>query len=357
MVDVLVVGAGPAGSALAAACSDVGLRTMLVDRAPDRPWRATYGSWAHELPPLPPEVIAARATTVRAHALTEHRLDGDYVVLHNENLRRHLSRSDIETVAGRAESITPTEVWLADGRTLRARLVVDATGAPPGRHAEQTAIGVVLPAGVLPPGEAMFMDWRQAGDPPTFCYALPLDGERVLVEETSLAHLPGLSFALLRERLHRRLAVHGWPLDRPEHERVRFPLNPPLPRGPLLTFGARAGLVHPASGFSVATALTLAPRVARAATERPVTAGRQIWSIDARMTHVLRRRGLAALLRMPPARVPEFFELFFRLPTKNQRDYLTGRENFTGTAAAMLALFRSAPPRLRSAIAFAATTR
>jgi lycopene beta-cyclase len=356
VVDVLVVGAGPAGSALAAACSDLGLRTMLVDRAPAQPWRNTYGAWAHELPPLPADTVAARATSVRAFALTEHRLDGEYVVLHNGNLRRQLSRPDVEVVAGRAESITPTEVGLADGRTLRARLVVDATGSPRGRFAEQTAVGVVLPADALAPGEAMFMDWRLAGDPPTFCYALPLDAERVLVEETSLAHLPGLSFGLLRERLRRRLAVHGWPLDLPEHERVRFPLNPPLPRGPLLTFGARAGLVHPASGFSVATALTLAPRLARAMADKPDRAHRAIWPIEARMTHVLRRRGLAALLRLPSARVPEFFELFFRLPTKNQRDYLTGRENFTGTAAAMLALFWSAPPRSRSAIAFAATT-
>jgi lycopene beta-cyclase len=63
------------------------------------------------------------------------------------------------------------------------------------------------------------------------------------------------------------------------------------------------------------------------------------------------------LLHLPPARIPEFFEHFFRLSAENQRDYLSGRENFTGTAAAMLALFRSASPRLRSAIAFAATTR
>ncbi|GAA3440301.1 lycopene cyclase family protein [Kutzneria kofuensis] len=357
MVDVLVVGAGPAGSALAAACTDLGLRTMLVDRAPHRPWRATYGSWAHELPPLPADAIAARAPTVRAHALTEHQLDGEYVVLHNENLRRHLSRPDIETVTGRAESIMPTEVRLADGRTLRAGLVVDASGSPRGRYAEQTAVGVALPADVLPPGEAIFMDWRLAGDPPTFCYALPLDGERVLVEETSLAHLPGLPFALLRERLHQRLAVHGWPLDHPEHELVRFPLNPPLPRGPLVTFGARGGLVHPASGYSVATALTLAPIVARAIAETPTRTRGTIWSLEARMTHALRRRGLAALLRMPPARVPEFFEHFFRLTAENQRVYLTERENFTGTAAAMMALFRSAPPRLRSAIAFAATSR
>ncbi|MFC0436785.1 lycopene cyclase family protein [Kutzneria buriramensis] len=357
MVDVLVVGAGPAGSALAAACSDLGLRTMLLDRAPERPWRATYGSWARELPPLPADAIAARATNVRAHALTEHKLDGEYLVLHNENLRRHLSRPDIGIVTGRAEAITPTEVRLVDGRTLRAGVVVDATGPPRGRHAEQTAVGVALPADVLAPGEAVFMDWRQAGDPPTFCYALPLDGERVLVEETSLAHLPGLSLGLLRERLHRRLTVHGWPLDRPEHELVRFPLDPPLPRGGLVTFGARAGMIHPATGFGVATALTLAPRVARAIAETPAVIPRTIWPMSARMTHVLRRRGLAALLHMPPARIPEFFEHFFRLPAENQRDYLSGRENFTGTAAAMLALFRSASPRLRSAIAFAATTR
>jgi len=351
-----VVGAGPAGSALAAACADLGLRTTLVDRNPEKPWRHTYGAWAHELPPLPHDAIAARATTVKAFALTEHRLDGEYVVLHNENLRRQLSRPDIDIVTGRAESITPEHITI-NGRTITAGLVVDATGPPRGRYVEQTALGVTLPADVLRPGEAIFMDWRQAGDPPTFCYALPLDDERVLVEETSLAHLPGLSFGLLRERLHRRLAVHGWPLDRPEHERVRFPLNPPLPAGPLITFGARAGLVHPATGYSVATALTLAPHVARAITETPTEVRGTIWSGKARMTHGLRRRGLSALLHLPPARVPEFFELFFRLPAEKQRIYLTERENFTGTAAAMLALFRSAPPRLRSAIAFAATTR
>ena len=351
-----MVGAGPAGSALAAACADLGLRTTIVDRNPRMPWRNTYGAWAHELPALPADTIAARATTVKAFALTEHRLDGEYVVLHNENLRRHLSRPDIEVIAGRAESITPTSITL-DGRTINAGIVVDAAGPPRGRFAEQTAVGVTLPAEVLAPGEAIFMDWRQAGDPPTFCYALPLDGERVLVEETSLAHLPGLSFGLLRERLHRRLAVHGWPLDRPEHERVRFPLNPPLPRGPLVTFGARAGLVHPASGYSVATTLTLAPRVARAIAEAPARIRGTIWPVTARMTHGLRRRGLSALLHLPPDRVPAFFELFFRLPAESQRAYLSERENFTGTAAAMLALFRSASPRSRCAIAFAATTR
>ncbi|WP_214407224.1 FAD-dependent oxidoreductase, partial [Pseudonocardia lacus] len=56
--DVAVVGGGPAGRALAAACGRAGLRTVLVDRAPDAPWRATYGAWAAELPAdLPPAVV------------------------------------------------------------------------------------------------------------------------------------------------------------------------------------------------------------------------------------------------------------------------------------------------------------
>jgi lycopene beta-cyclase len=361
VADVLVVGAGPAGSALAAACADQGLDTVLVDRAPDRPWRATYGAWADELPPLPADAVASRSGTVRAFALTEHVLDREYVVLCNEGLRRHLSRPDIEVVKGRVESLAPNEVRLTDGTVLRAGLVVDASGPTRGRFAEQTAVGVALPAsaGVLAPGEAVFMDWRPVaavGDWPTFCYTLPLGDGRVLVEETSLARRPGLPFAVLRERLRTRLAVHGCPLGE-EHELVRFPLDPPRPNGPVVTFGARAGLVHPATGYSIATALTLAPEVARAAAETPAAVRRTVWSNRAKMTHALRRRGLSALLHLSPSDVFTFFELFFLLPVEYQHDYLSRREDVAGTAAAMLALFRSAPWRLRSAITFGATVR
>ncbi|MDQ2706969.1 MAG: lycopene cyclase family protein, partial [Actinomycetota bacterium] len=61
MYDVLVVGAGPAGRAVAAACAEHGLDTGLLDPAPTRPWRATYGAWSDELPAeLPLAVIASR---------------------------------------------------------------------------------------------------------------------------------------------------------------------------------------------------------------------------------------------------------------------------------------------------------
>ena len=57
------------------------------------------------------------------------------------------------------------------------------------------------------------MDWTVAAgtDPgwPTFLYAVPLGGGRVLLEETSLARRPGLPMAALRDRLLTRLARYG----------------------------------------------------------------------------------------------------------------------------------------------------
>ncbi|WP_405416892.1 lycopene cyclase family protein [Pseudonocardia alni] len=50
VADVLVLGGGPAGRALAAACAEAGLRTTLADPAPERAWTATYCAWPEELP-------------------------------------------------------------------------------------------------------------------------------------------------------------------------------------------------------------------------------------------------------------------------------------------------------------------
>ncbi|WP_345378805.1 lycopene cyclase family protein [Pseudonocardia yuanmonensis] len=364
---MLVAGGGPAGRALAAACARIGLRTALADPAPDRPWRATYAAWSGELPPdLPAGVVAARATG-RAVALTEHRLGWDYTVLDTAALRAHLDAGLAGVTLHRAKVVgsEPGFARLAEGR-IPARLVVDATGhrSARGRRpaAEQTAYGVVVDetsaAALVAPGEALFMDWRQdhgraGGAWPTFLYAVPLGGGRVLVEETSLARRPGLPLPELRERLHARLAHHGVrpPADAGE-ERVRFPVESPigaaLAPGP--AFGAAGALVHPATGFSVATALRLAPQLAEALVgPSPRRAARSVvWPAQARMVHVLRHRGLEALLRMPPQQVPAFFEVFLGLPTHHRWAYLTGRADLPGTAAAMRALWARADWPLRA---------
>lgn len=369
-VDVLVVGGGPAGRAVAAECGRRGLTTTLVDHSPDAPWRATYGCWAAELPAsLPASVVAARATG-RAVARTEHALGWDYAVLDVPALRAHLDAElragGVEVREGRVTGLAgPGLVELADGGRLRARFLVDAGGrrrplVPAARRtvpALQTAYGVVVDeataAPIVAPGEALFMDWRpDHGESgwPTFLYAVPLGGGAVLLEETSLARRPGLPLPVLRRRLQTRLQRHGIvaPSDAVV-ERVSFPVDTPVHDQPgVLGFGAAAPLVHPASGFSVAAALTLAPAVAGALAGAGHEAARGVvWSSEARAVHRFRRIGLEALLRMPPTEVPDFFEVFFGLSERHRWAYLSGRDDLAGTAATMTALFARAGWRLR----------
>jgi lycopene beta-cyclase len=376
--DVLVIGAGPAGRALAAACGLQGLRTLLVDRAPDAPWRATYCAWADELPAgLPAATVAVRARG-RAVAIGPHSLGWEYAVLDVPALRAHLdgelARAGVELRTGRVHGPHGRgSVSLVGGGTLTAAVVVDAGGAgqplrrPPAHRvtADQTAYGVVVPAEAAAPlvaaDEALFMDWRpDHGRPgwPTFLYGVPLGGSRVLLEETSLARRPGLGLPELRDRLTARLAHHEVVVPAgAEVEKVRFAVDSPRHRTPgVLGFGAAAPLVHPASGFSVATALALAPRVAAAlAAHLPgspaaalAAADAVVWPSAARAVHRFRRIGLEALLRMPPADVPAFFERFFALPERHRWNYLTARDDLGATAATMTALFAGADWRLRA---------
>jgi lycopene beta-cyclase len=361
------------------------LDTGLLDPGPQRPWTATYGMWSRELPVgLPESVVAARAAG-RAIALTEHRLGWEYAVLDVPALQAHLTArlTGVRVHAGRAVG-SPERgvVELADGSNLRASVVVDAGGwaRPLDRTsarrapAAQTAYGVVLDdeaaAPLVSSGDALFMDWRadhgEAGWP-TFLYVVPLGRGEVLVEETSLARRPGLSLSTLRRRLHTRLAHHGiTPAKSVRAEKVSFPVDHPRHRGcGVLGFGAAAPLIHPATGFSLAASLNLAPRVAEAlAAHLPrdpagalAAAHQTVWPLPAKVVYRLRRIGLEALLRMPPQDVPGFFEQFFALPEPHRWTYLTGRDDLRGNVAAMNHLFGASSGRLRRHLVASAFVR
>jgi lycopene beta-cyclase len=378
VIDVLVAGGGPAGWAVAAACARLGLDTELVDPAPDRPWRATYGSWRGE---LPDDADAAVAATGHGEAIgtTGHRLGWEYVVLDNGALRDGFATTPVRVVKGRVRDARPDP----DGVTVdlyggqrRVAVLLDATGAArsvlgaPTRSpaAEQTAVGVLVDANaarnLVAPGSALFMDWRpHHGESgwPTFLYAVPVTADRILLEETSLARRPGLELGVLRRRLHARLAHHNIPVPTGDEERVRIPVDRPLPavqdwRKAVVPFGAASPLVHPATGYSVAAALRLAPRLAAAVRDALQRGGsavagaaawRAVWSPAALAVYALRRRSLESLLRFPPHRVPEFFDVFFALPERHRWAYLTGREDVSGSVAAMGALFTASPWWLR----------
>jgi lycopene beta-cyclase len=346
MPDVVIAGAGPAGFAVARECALRGLRTVLVAPRPAGRWRATYGMWRDEAALLPSGAgyVVARARVVTT---SDRWLDREYAVLDNASVRAALCHPEVEVRTGRLED-------------ARAPVAVDATGARgPGRVA-QTAYGVLVPAAVaepvVGPGEAVFMDWRapRAG-PATFLYAVPRPDGRVLLAETSLAHRPGLPVTELRARLLDRLRGHGIDPGEAAVERVRIPLDqaPTAGAGRVVRFGAAAGLVHPATGYGVADALRLAPRMAEAiATGGAAAARRVVWPASARAVHRLRRAGLSTLLSLAPEETAEFFERFFALPPHRQRAYLSGRDDLAGTAAAMVALFGAAPWSLRRKMAF-----
>ncbi|PWW56939.1 lycopene cyclase family protein [Actinokineospora spheciospongiae] len=362
-MDVVVVGSGPAGWAVADACGRRGLEVALVAPAPLTLWPATYGMWAEQAAVLPDGAATTAATGVRAAGRL---LDQGYVVLDNAATQAAYARGSVTPIADRVASADHgprgSTVVLASGRRLACRVAVDASGAlrvlsggrPGGHRAEQTAHGLVFPAeavaDLVPPGQAIFMDdWSTQDGLATFLYAVPLPGGRTLVEETSLVAKPGVPVERLRQRLIARLRAAGVdPGAATAAENVRFPMDLPRPR--TAAIGAAAGMVHPATGYSVADSLAVAPRLADAiaagGTGRDV-----VWTPAARAVHALRAHGARVLRSLPAAALPEFFDAFFALPTEVRLPYLTGREDVAGTTRAMTELFRGVPWRLRAAMA------
>lgn len=374
--DLVVVGAGPAGRSLAAAGIGAGLQVVVVDPDPDRPWASTYAAFAHELAPAVPlaAVVARPAVATRSGGAGV--LPDAYAVIDTAGLQSSLPLDGARLVRGRARTLARTEVDVAGQGPVGGRVVVDARGALTTGRTVQTAYGVVLDrteaAPLLDDGDGVFMDWRpHHGAGPaataTFCYVVPLDDERVLVEETSLAARPGLSTAELRDRLAHRLAHHAIPAvaGRAE-ERVRFALDVPLGpgwwrgRAPAVPrIGAAAPWVHPATGYSVATSLRLAPVLATAVADGADGADlhRLVWSPGALATHLLRLRGLRVLTGFDADRTDRFFAAFFALAPHHQRAYLCGRDDPVATVRAMAALLPRLDADLRRTVPTRAVTR
>ncbi|MEZ5151105.1 lycopene cyclase family protein [Rhodococcus zopfii] len=360
--DLVIAGLGPAGRALAFRAAAAGLDVTAVDPHPERVWTATYAAWADELPGwLPAIAVAAHVDTPCAWTLREHRIPRPYRVLDTAALQRALPLDRVRVVAARAVAVTRDAVVTADGRRLGGRCVVDARGLPAtSGRAQQTAFGLVMDAraaaGALDGRDAWFMDWRRDNgtdrtDAPSFLYAVPVGPGQVLLEETCLVGRPALALPELERRLRARLEARGVSLSGAEPaEHVRFAVEGARRlRGGPVGFGARGGLMHPATGYAVATALSAADPVV-AALQAGHAPDRVLWTPAARTVAALRAQGLRVLLGLGDESAAEFFAAFFALPVARQRAYLSGRADPLGVAAAMWALFGSVSPALRRAI-------
>lgn len=386
--DVVVIGDGPAGTALAAALHKRGVDVLLVGN--DAPWTATYGTWADDVEALSwfdtSKVWADRVDTIAVDVGGHRMLDRAYGVIDNTVLRstlrsnvRHRNVEVVDVLLDQAGG-RRHEVVLVNGEQLSTRVVVDATGWPGwnvrsktsrrGRvdPPRQTAYGVILthrPEGRY--GEPLLMDFSSPPSAiaegvnddlgPSFAYALPVAGGW-LVEETVLAARPAVHPDLLAGRLAARLGTTIEDLEATavSIERVDIPMGGALPdrSSSLLAFGAAASMIHPATGYSLASSLTRADPVAAAIEEelgRPSFDPRRVWEAiwpkSALRSRSLHDYGLAVLLGLDAVDIRSFFGSFFELDHDEWAAYLRITTKPAELARVMGSMFVAAPWRLR----------
>ncbi|WP_072801866.1 lycopene cyclase family protein [Rhodococcoides yunnanense] len=359
--DVVVVGLGPAGRAIAHRASAAGLDVIAVDPHPDRHWTPTYSAWSDELPGwLPPSVVAASTAHPAVWTTRRQSIDRMYCVLDTAALQAVLTVGNARVLAATASTVRRDVVTLTDGRSIRGRSVVDARGSTGLTGlAEQTAFGVIVERDVgeflLEGVGAWFMDWRtdngaERGDIPSFLYAVPLGDDRILLEETCLVGSPALEPSVLRPRLVARLRSRGLvPTGQEPVERVKFAVQPPArtrgDRG-IVRFGARSHLMHPATGYSVAASLATTDLLVAGLADGNSSSPLSVWAVQR-----LRNLGLRTALNLDSEQIPHFFASFFELPVSLQTSYLSGRGDLRGTVSAMTRMFPTLPTAARLAIA------
>jgi lycopene epsilon-cyclase len=445
-VDALVVGAGPAGLALASALAARGLTVTLLSR--DAPFVNTYGVWVDEFEALGlgatldatwPSAhcyFGEGAPTVvpRAYGRVDRAALRSVLVQRAADAGvRYLEGDLVEAgPAGAGDAASPLSARTADGAVLAARMVTLACGAAAGRLltfapdapavAAQTAYGVEAtvtgwgaaadesnaPSSPAPaarrahdPDAMLFMDfrrhhvgvwdgtapalapgnhpaggdglWGSEAEAPSFLYAMPSPSRhpddppgtrRVFLEETCLVARPPLPFATLKRRLHRRLAAAGVAVtDVHDEEWSYIPVGGPLPApgNALTAFGVAGGLVHPATGYSVARSLAAADGVAAAAaavladpTAPPAAAAAAFWGAlwppPARAASAFHVFGMELLARLGPADTNAFFGAFFALPPSLWRGFLSASLSPASLVWFALATFVAAPNSVRAAL-------
>jgi lycopene cyclase-like protein len=397
LADVAILGSGPAAWATASACCQAGLSVTLIAPNPQADWPQTYGVWLDQLDQPVRKLFGLSSgdalplshqwSTIAAVTDSERDLKRAYGLLDNRAVRVALQEAaeatGLLTVRTASAKDVTHEQWsnvaVSKGRAVSTRLVIDATGSQspfvqrmntgvvgdPSAHAMQAAYGVVVDVDRDPYARSVLMDWsgpnrRDA----SFLYALDLGG-RWLLEETSLARNPALSPEDLQARLYSRLRSMGVTVTATHsEEHVLFPMNVGLPvvGQRTLAIGAAGAIVHPATGYSVAASLRLAPRLAeslRSAFDASspdaqgiADAGWQaIWPTDRRKARNLESYGLDRLLTMNQSEIRGFFHAFFALGPSVMSTYLGGDSSSAELAAVMWKVFQKAPLRIRSRLA------
>ena len=413
--DVVVCGAGPGGLLLASALSQQGCSVAVVDPALDKPWPNNYGVWMDEADYFGyaecVDKIWNKVGIVFDEDTPELTLQRPYGRVDRKTLKGRLmdecSTHNVLFQVAKATDVThfddqPSIVTIQCKNdndttpttlTLQALQVVDATGFSrqfvkhdtefdPGYQVTYGARYRVSDLGPYSMDKMVLMDYCERhlyDDPeltasnirfPSFVYVMPLANDEIFLEETVLVSRPGASSKDLEKRLQKRMKALGiTPLEVLEDERAAIPMGGMDPIVPQRTlgFGATSSLVHPASGYMVARAMEVAPRVAKALAPRLQQLRKDngsiqklskgdldalseagwaaVWPTDERRQRDFMHFGFELLCLLNPQELRDFFTGFFRLPDGLWEHFLSWRLSGVGHIVMGLKVWAQCIPR------------
>ncbi|XP_058076982.1 lycopene beta cyclase, chloroplastic/chromoplastic-like [Magnolia sinica] len=373
VMDLVVVGGGPAGLAVAQQVSQAGLSVCSIDPSPKLIWPNNYGVWVDEFEAM--DLLDCLDTTWSGAVVfiddrTRKYLDRPYGRVNRKQLKSKMMLKCITNgvlfhqakVVKVIHEESKSVLICNDGVTVQARVVLDATGFArclvqydkPYNPGYQVAYGILAEVEEHPfeLDKMVFMDWRDSHldnkiglkerneKIPTFLYAMPFSSKRIFLEETSLVARPGLRMEDIQERMEARLKHLGIKVKSiEEDERCIIPMGGPLPVLPqrVVGIGGTAGMVHPSTGYMVARTLAAAPIVADSivqylSSERAVLGNelsaevwKDLWPIERRRQREFFCFGMDVLLKLDLKGTRRFFDAFFNLEPHYWHGFLSSR--------------------------------
>jgi lycopene beta-cyclase len=412
VLDVMICGAGPGGLLLASQLSQRGCKVGIVDPVLDKAWPNNYGVWMDEadfygyVDCVRPVWKEVGIVFDEDHETILKRPYGrvDRIALKGRLIQECEATGNVQFLVAKATevkhfddqpSIVETISSTGVKKTIQALMVADATGFArkfvkhdtkfdPGFQVTYGALYRVKDLGPYTLDRMVLMDYserhlhpypelRANNDRfPSFVYIMPLAKDKIFLEETVLVSRPGASSKDLQARLEQRMKAMGIePLEILEDERAAIPMggmDPVVPQR-TLGFGATSSLIHPASGYMVARAMEIAPRVADTlapklktlrAQYHSATSGRldkgqlddlaaqgwnAVWPTDDRRQRDFMHFGFELLCLLNPQELRDFFTGFFRLPNGLWEHFLSWRLSGIGHVVMGLQVWAQCIPK------------
>nr|UPN67498.1 LCYB [Rhododendron molle] len=373
VVDLAIVGGGPAGLAVAQQVSAAGLSVCSIDPFPKLIWPNNYGVWVDEFEAM--DLLDCLDTTwsgavVFVNDKSTKDLGRPYGRVNRRQLKSKMMQKCIlngvkfhqAKVIKVIHEESKSLLICNDGVTIQAAVVLDATGFSrclvqydkPYNPGYQVAYGILAEVEEHPfdVNKMIFMDWRDShldnnrelkernSRIPTFLYAMPFSSNRIFLEETSLVARPGLSMEDIQERMEARLRHLGIKVKSIEEgEHCVIPMGGPLPVLPqrVVGIGGTAGMVHPSTGYMVARTLAAAPIVADSivrylGSEKSIFGNdlsaevwKDLWPIERRRQREFFCFGMDILLKLDLEGTRRFFDAFFDLEPRYWHGFLSSR--------------------------------